>query len=476
MSWHNAAQQTLQKDTPHERLLVRGSYSATPLYFLERPLKTAKGKAWLVSHSLKDIGSYVNYRPSPEGVRDFLCYGFVPAPRTIFDGVLAVPPATLCRLSKTDDTITWQAIPQNIHSTIHDAETQFWQALTEQSKTEHAALLLSGGLDSAMIAACAKATGANLKTYHAHFRGTDVDDDSDTHAARLTAKHLNLEYKEINIGSLEALYSFEKVISSLDQPLGDPVILPFYLLFKEIAKSKQTSVLTGEGGDQLFGSWSMKPMLMRELYAEANYRREQGYLASFHKFDEQWQTLISAKLGQHINNDLETPIAAAFAASPSTDFCNQLRWVDLQLKGMQHILPRIDTMAKTWQLQTQHPFFQPELIDLCIALPNELKLSASSHKVLLKQIAKQHLPESVIERRKQGMGVPTTQWFKRGLMPLAIYWLNRGRLIESGLLNPDTVKAIRNKELYTRDARGRRWGDRLWMLCVLECWFANLPR
>ena len=477
MSWHNATQQTIEKNTPHERLLIRGVYSPTPLYFLEHPLKTAKGKAWVVSHSLKEIGSYVNYRPSPEGVRDFLCYGFVPAPRTIFEGILAVHPATLCRLSKKDDTIQWQAMPQSIYSTIYDAEAQFWQALTEHSKIEHAALLLSGGLDSAMIAACAKATGASLNAYHAHFRGTDTNEDSDTYAARLTAKHLNLNYKEINIGSVEALYWFEKVISSLDQPLGDPVVLPFYLLFREIAKSKQKSVLTGEGGDQLFGSWSMKPMLMRELYAEANYRREQGYLASFHKFDEEWQTLISAKLGQQLGaNNLETPISAAFASSPSTDFCNQLRWVDLQLKGMQHILPRINNMAENWQLQLQQPFFQSELIDLSIALPNDLKMSASSNKVLLKQLAKHYLPESVIERRKQGMGVPTTQWFKRGLMPLALYWLNRKRLIQSELLNPDTVKAIRKKELVTRDARGRRWGDRLWMLCVLECWFSNLPR
>ncbi|CAG1772230.1 asparagine synthase (glutamine-hydrolysing) [uncultured bacterium] len=478
MSWHNATQHSFSKHTPDELLLVRGAYSATPLYFFERPIKTAKGNTWLVSHSLKEIGNYVNYRPSPEGIRDFLCYGFVPAPRTIFQGIKAVPPAMMCRLSKKSDDIVWQAIPQHNNTNLSNPEQQFWQQLCQLAQTEHAALLLSGGLDSAMIAASACVTGAKINAYHARFRGSEINKDSDTHAARLTAQHLKLPYQEISIGSLEALYWFEKVISALDQPLGDPVILPFYLLFREIAKSKQKTVLTGEGGDQLFGSWSMKPMLMRELYAEANYRREQGYLASFHKFDEEWESLISAQLGQQLNRniDLESPIREAFLSSPSKDFCNQLRWVDLQLKGMQHILPRINTMANSWQLELQQPFFQPELIDLSIALPNQLKMSASSNKVLLKQLAKQYLPESVIERRKQGMGVPTTQWFKRGLMPLALYWLNTNRLIQSELLNPNTVKAIRQQKLSTRDARGRRWGDRLWMLCVLECWFSNLPR
>ncbi|MDD1610830.1 MAG: asparagine synthase C-terminal domain-containing protein, partial [Methylococcaceae bacterium] len=84
------------------------------------------------------------------------------------------------------------------------------------------------------------------------------------------------------------------------------------------------------------------------------------------------------------------------------------------------------------------------------------------------------LPLEVVERRKQGMGVPTSQWFRRGLRPLAAYWLNKNSLIKSGLLNPDTVQDIRQQNITASDGRGRRWGDRLWMLCVLECWFASL--
>lgn len=466
------------QDLPHDCLLVRKTYSPQPVYFLEQPLKTAQGNNWAVTHSLKEIGRSVNYRPNPEGVRDFLCYGFVPAPRTIFQGVLSVPPGMQCHLSHTEDTIHWQSINTSTIATPAEPEQQFWQQLCQHSQTQNSALLLSGGLDSAMVASAAVSENVKIQAFHARFSGVEIDKDSDTHAARLTAQHLHLPYQEIAISSLDALYWFNKVISALDQPLGDPVILPFYLLFREIAKTSQTNVLTGEGGDQLFGSWSMKPMLMREFYADSHYQREHGYLESFHKFSEDWQMLISENLRNNLseNNDLTLPIQQAFLSSPCADFQNQLRWVDLQLKGMQHILPRINTMAKTWSLELQHPYFHPELLDLSIALPNQLKMSATESKVLLKRLARQHLPAAVIERRKQGMGVPTSRWFKKGLFPLAAYWLNERRLKKSQLLNPATVKAIKRHELGTRDGRGRRWGDRLWMLCVLECWFASLPR
>jgi asparagine synthase (glutamine-hydrolysing) len=468
-------QQSICYDTAAYKLLTRGAYSSSPLYFYERPVATPTGNKWLVTHSLREIGSYLNNRPSPEGVRDYLCYGFVPAPRTIFKGVLAVPPNTSCRLSNIDGSITWHTNQNITIPALSNPEQAFWQQLSSYCELTQANLLLSGGLDSAMVAAAAITAGTKISAYHGRFRGVDTGEGSDTHAARLTAQHLGLNYKEITIDSLDALRFFDKTIAALDQPLGDPVILPFYLLFNAI-KQKQQPVLTGEGGDQLFGSWSMRPMLMRELYPETGYRREQGYLASFHKFRDEWAELISAKLGQQLDSSacLDAPIQRAFASSPSADFCNQLRWVDLQLKGLQHIKPRIDAMATAHDLILQHPFFQADMIATSIALPNELKMAGAVDKVLLKQLARSYLPASVIDRRKQGMGVPTSLWFKRGLMLTAAHWLNKNRLIQSGLLNPDTVQEIRRQNIKASDGRGRRWGDRLWMLCALECWFASL--
>ena len=185
---------------------------------------------------------------------------------------------------------------------------------------------------------------------------------------------------------------------------------------------------------------------------------------------------MSPSLLRHISEEskIESPITSAFTNSPSDNYLDQLRWVDLQLKGLQHIQPRIEAMAGAHQLQLHHPFFQTELIESALHLPAQFKMTGADEKILLKQMAASHLPSEVINRRKQGMGVPTSRWFHRGLRPLAMYWLNKNRLQNSGLLNPQYVRdwVVNNKSV--SDGRARRWGDRLWQLCVLECWFAGI--
>lgn len=468
--------QSVHFTTANHHVLKRGRYSAQALYFINKPKRNGAQYTWIISENLRDLGRLAGKQIDPEGLRDYLCYGFVPAPRTIFKDVLTLPPGHFCYLPLASEQAEWGITDSTTQANSDHSESNFWQQICTQSQHKQAAVLLSGGLDSAMISAAAQQTGTTLTAYHARFCGLKIAEDSDTLAARTTAHSLGIPLQEIAINSLDALRYFSRAVNALPQPFSDPVILPFYLLLNTIQKTSTQLVLTGEGGDQLFGSWSMKPMLIRELYHETEYSRDLGYLASFHKFDTEWQDLMSEKILRQLprQSKAESPIATAFAASPSNHFCDQLRWVDLQLKGLQHIQPRIAAMAQAHQLQLQHPFFHPEVIESALNLPAQLKLSGTEEKVLLKKLATAHLPANIVERRKQGMGVPTSLWFRRGLRPLAAYWLNRNRLKNSGVLNPDYVREMVYKTRTASDGRGRRWGDRLWQLCALECWLAGL--
>ena len=153
-----------------------------------------------------------------------------------------------------------------------------------------------------------------------------------------------------------------------------------------------------------------------------------------------------------------------------------LRWVDIRLKGVQHILPRIEAMALRHAVELRHPFFESEMMALSFSLPARLKLDGAREKALLKRIARGRGPDAVVERRKAGMGVPTPAWFRGALRPLTWRWLSRRRLSRSGLLAPEGVHAVLSGNLGPRDCRSRRWGDRLWMLCILEAWFESVRR
>ena len=446
-------------------ILGRGVYSGTGLYFF-----TPNKGLTRVSTQLRELGRWVDYQPDPAGVRDYLCYGFVPAPRTIFTGIQSVPPGTVCRLNNNNPQPCWFSLATPI--TNHSPTKQLWPQLQNHVAQARAdTVLLSGGLDSAMVAAAAQEQGHKLLACHARFNAIPLEQDEDTLAARAIATHLDLPYREISFHAGHGLRYFQHVIKALDQPLGDPVTLPFYRLFQSLRGQR---VLTGEGGDQLFGSWSMKPMLIREAYTEHNYCRNRAYLESFHKFSNQWQELLSPSLADKLENSPEQAIKDTFDQAPVTNFQDQIRWVDIRLKGLQHILPRIGAMATSGDVTLHHPLFEADMLNLSFALPQSLKQHQGREKVLLKQLAQERLPSDLIERRKIGMGVPTSTWFRYGLRPLAWYWLSPRRLRRSGLLHPDAVRALLKRDLCPKDGRGRRWGDYLWMLCVLEAWFASL--
>ncbi len=463
--------------TPKSRVFGRGIYSGDPVYYLSEPGSSGAGTAPPVSTSLRKMGRLVDYQPDPLGVRDYLCYGFVPAPRTIFKGIRALLPGTICISDEAGNAPRWVRWRAAASRNGRKPARAFWRRLGDTvRRSEATALLLSGGLDSSIVAAAAVEAGAPLFGCHARFREVDPDRDEDTLAARDTARHLGIQYGEIQIGARDALRNFQRVVTALDQPLGDPVILPFFLLLERIRKHHRVA-LTGEGGDQLFGSWSMKPMLVRECYGESDYSRSQAYLESFHKFDSDWTELVSPRIADRLAKGSPPDMAAreAWESSPYEDLRETIRWVDIRLKGLQHILPRIESMARAQDVRLVHPLFDADLIDLSFTLQHELKLHLAREKVLLKELAERRLPDHVIHRRKAGMGVPTRVWFRGKLGRLARRWLNPRRLRRSGLLDPVGVKQILRRDKRTADARLRRWGDRLWMLCVLECWFATLP-
>ena len=237
-----------------------------------------------------------------------------------------------------------------------------------------------------------------------------------------------------------------------------------------------SSVLTGEGGDQLFGSWSMKPMLLRRAYQQAQWDYSHAYLQSYHKFPGRWHELLAPALLRDLTDDdlPEQAISEAWNCSPSDNLADRLRWVDIQLKGMQHIAPRISAMASRQGVQLVHPLFSAGLLGLSFLLPADRKLAGAREKVLLKQLLSQRLPEEVVERAKSGMGVPTTAWFRTLLRPLAWYWLGSRRVRKAGLLNPETTRRLLKGDFYPDDGRARRWGDSLWMLCTLQAWFESL--
>jgi len=429
-----------------------------------------------VSTRLRSIARHGPCKPDAAGIRDYLCYGFVPAPRSLLAGIGSVPPGVICRQDLDSGEECWQTIPSAGIANRSDASEAFWPSLCASVAGSRAsAVLLSGGIDSAAVALAAIEKGLKLRAYHARFPVVPLSRDEDTVAARIVARHLRVPYEEIDIGPRQAARYFYQVVGAQDQAMADPVVLPFYLLFSHL-RGGHRKVLTGEGGDQLFGSWSMKPMLLHRAYQQAEWDHSRAYLDSYHKFPGRWRELLAPALLDELVDEKgpEQAISAAWSRCPNDDLADRVRWVDIKLKGLQHIAPRIQAMAARHDVQLLHPLFSADLLELSFSLPADLKLAGAREKVLLKQLLRRHLPIEVVERTKSGMGVPTTSWFRTLLRPLAWYWLGSRRVRQAGVLNVHTVKRLLKGDFYPDDGRARRWGDSLWMLCTLQAWFESL--
>ena len=463
----------------------RGAFCGEPIFFsrVDGELR------W--SRSLRSLAGLAPLELDPEGVREYLALGFVPAPKTLLRGIESVPPGHVLQIDSRTGRREQHVAAPSLDRGAATPET-FWEALERPLQESHFdAVLLSGGLDSAAIAVAA--APARLQAVHVRFPARPLEEDTETRAARAIARELSMPYREVSISGLRALRGFSKAVTALDQPLGDPVVLPFFQAFETLAGG---CVLTGEGGDQLFGSWATKPMLLHDLYSRGRSggsragsgslgaaRDEdpdlllRAYRESYHKLAGRTDELLAA--GARTAPGPSSRLAAieeAWRSSPVLDYRERLRWIDIRLKAMQHILPRINGMAGAHGCEVRHPFFDPELVGQSFALPELLRVSGSREKPLLKDLLAERLPAELVERRKEGMGVPTSVWFKLALRPLVWRWLSRRQLRRTGALREPAVRALVSGDLKPRDARRRRWGDLLWQLCVLQAWVADVGR
>ena len=221
-------------------------------------------------------------------------------------------------------------------------------------------------------------------------------------------------------------------------------------------------------------------MLLHDLYAAdsdgdsgVSGRELQAYRESYHKLAGRTDLLLGAshRCGEPQQHEA---VAEALGSCFVDDYREQWRWVDIRLKAMQHIRPRIEAMAAAHRCRLAHPFFDADMISMSFAMPSSFRVDGSRDKPLLKDLVARDLPLELVERRKEGMGVPTSAWFSLGLRPLVWRWLSRRRLARSGVLQVDAVRALVAGDLKPRDARRRRWGDLLWQLCVLQAWVEDI--
>lgn len=415
---------------------------------------------------------------SPAAVHGYLCFGYVPTPNTLRADVAALPAGTVL----TATLPNFVELPTHAPP-IWAEQTPFLTAqanalLTLRRKLQEATVrqlngthevgvFLSGGLDSSLAAALLVEQGVRVHLFSLDF-GAPFN--AELAHAEAVAAHLRRPLHIVPAQAKQIAGALRMTVAAMQQPFGDAVCVPLYLLGAAASQHVDT-VFTGEFGDQLFGGWANKPMIAAELYGAENYNREAAYMETFHRFHGLTDALYTPAMQNAVANlDVGKGIGPALENGQFSSLLHRLRAANLSLKGAQNIAPRSRQLAEVCGLCVRSPFCDRELAYWTFSCPPEWFLHGSQEKYLLKRVAEHYLPSEIVWREKRGMGVPVTAWCEKELRRIIARTLNPRRLRRDGIFDPEAVQTLLKGSDFPHEFRRRRLGERLWTLFMLHVW------
>jgi len=425
-------------------------------------------------------------RVNPVAAELYAALGYVPAPHTLFAGISKLPPAHLLVADHAGVTLRryWDAAAAAARSSRLDGPATLRTALLRAVERElmsdvPVGVFTSGGLDSSLLAAAAARVmaGERIHTYAVRF--TEPGYDESPYAEAVT-HHIRTSHHVVTADEAALERAFATVTRALAEPVGDPAILPTYLL-AEAAREHVKVVLSGEGADELFGGY---PTYLGHK-AAGLYRRVPGRAVlrwlvnrlptSTGKVTIEFmlKQLVAAAELPVVERHLTwfgalgpDPRAVAWANGlldgfPTDPSVNRLLWLDFLSYLPDNLLVKVDRGTMLASIEARAPYLDRELLELVLPAPSGLKVRGLATKAILKEAARGLVRDDVIRRRKRGLSVPVARWLNAGLATVADRYLAHPRLFPGA----PTGRLLAEHRQGTRNH-----ARKLWPILMAELW------
>ena len=444
----------------------------------------------------------------PAAVDSYLQLGYVPAPQSIFQGIRKLPPATLLVVEdgKLHERRYWR-IPGEVDRSLSEAEwIERVRARIEQSVRMQMVsdvpigAFLSGGIDSSSVVAfMARASGQPIKTYAIGFGGSSADEYyNELPYARRVAELFGTDHHEILVKP-DVVSLLPRLLWHMDEPIADTAFITTYLV-SEFARRDVTVILSGVGGDELFGGYrrylgnhyqerfgrmpawlrSGAAALGRRLPSDRHspilnaLRLAKGFLASAgQSFEARYRGYVqvfSPDLAAQLLRVNGAPsfdaIGAAFRDAQGDDALNRMLAVDAETQLPDDLLLLTDKMSMATSLECRVPFLDHELVELAARMPERVKIRGGRLKHAMKQALADVLPADILDRKKRGFGTPMGAWLKTDLKPLLGRLLGEPAVRRRGLFNHAGLQRL----IADHEANRVDGTDQLLALMNLEIW------
>jgi asparagine synthase (glutamine-hydrolysing) len=443
----------------------------------------------------------------PEGIDAYLGLGYVPAPLTTLKGVRKLPAAHTLVLR--DGRARLRRYWQLDYSRKLELPVQEWcerireelLAATRRRMVADVPLgaFLSGGIDSsAVVAAMAAVSSEPVRTFSIGFDHAAFDE---LPYARSVARQFGTVHEEFQVRA-DAVEIAPRLIRHYGEPFADSSAIPsFYLA--EMTRRHVTVALNGDGGDESFGGYtryvsnalgarleriprplrrgaaalgglipsggsiSSAPNRARRLAAGLPLDGAARYVRYFATFDAgDRHGLYDPEFAASIGAGPEAIIAGAWQGASGDDVVDRMLEVDVSTYLAGDLIPKVDIATMAHSLEARSPLLDHQLMELAASIPASLKVRGREKKWILREAMRDWLPDTLLDRPKQGFSVPLSSWLRGDLRTWASeILLDRGTL-EREYFRRDAVEALLERHAAGVDAEG----ERIWSLAMLELW------
>ena len=436
----------------------------------------------------------------------YMTFGYVPEEFCIFKRIKKLLPGH--HLTFTDGVVKsekyWDVDLSKADNSRSEAE---WTEILREKIRESVSVrlvsevplgaFLSGGIDSSAIVGMM--TGLSPEPVRTFSIGFNEDSFDELKFARIAAKKFGTEHHEF-IVTPDLFELVDQIVHHFDEPFADQSSLPTFMLAK-LAREYVTVVLSGDGGDELFAGYSrylidqrrnnfaLLPAIVRDRLIRPiskamphwalgkNYlfhislSATDRYIDNISVFNAPKKSyLYSREFAKKVNGNgssAELQFVRFSKAMPADDPVARRLYLDTKTYLPGDILTKVDRMTMANSIEARAPFLDHELVELVSGIPSRFKMSQNGTKYILRKAVKDLVPSEILNRKKQGFGVPIGQWINDQLKDRIREELCESRTTSRGYFDEKYVMVLIDEH-----STGRRdHSTGLWMLWMLERWF-----
>ncbi len=457
-----------------ELFLARDRIGIKPLYYY------LNDGVLIFASEIKAILEYPLQREVDiESLNLYFNLSFVPSPRTMFKDIKKLPQGhtLLLRDGNIEITRYWDITNFEDVNASEGAILKKMNELFERSvqlrlvSERPIGIFLSGGVDSsAILSYFSKYHEGEIKTFSVGF-DVEVEREKyneDLKIARKTSECFDTDHRELLLSDEDMLENYEDVIWHLDEPISNSTQLAVFFLARN-AKKEVSVVLSGEGGDELFGgyhdylinnyisTYQILPKAIREkvispitrimpgriqhMNKTLNLPENEERILAFHSDDQDEINKIVRGEHQRVHLSAEYINSTLMNGLEDVPFNKRLFYFDLKSRLVDNFLTSADKMTMASALEDRVPVLDHNIVEFSFRIPSHLKTKGNTSKYLLKKLIASDVPKEVV-KGKRAFLMPTSKWLRTKMKRMAQYYLTDPELSKHGFFDTHRIAKI----------------------------------